>query len=81
MLEFTVVDLYSQRQAVASYVLGRSVEDVLDWLGHYGSIREYQPTSPDRPHYLFRSFAGLTCWFCFDDNLNLTVPTSGWFYS
>ncbi len=81
MLDFTVIDLYSQRLAVTSYVLGWSVEDVLDWLGHYGSIKMSQPTSADRPHYFFRSFTGLTCWFCFDDNLNLTVLTSGWFYS
>jgi hypothetical protein len=78
--EFILVDLYSQRHAVVRYVLGWSIEAVLQWVGCYGYVSMAQPLSSDRPIYFFRSFAGLTCPFCFDDNRNLTVLTSGWFY-
>ncbi len=81
MIEFTLIDLYSQRYAVTKYVAGWSIEAVLKWVGHYGSINASQPAWADRPIYFFRSFVGLTCPFHFDDNLNLIVLTNGWFFS
>jgi hypothetical protein len=68
---FFLIDLYSQRLAVASFVSGWSVEQILMWLQQFGAIRAYQPTEADYPLYHFRSFVGLTCPFYFDDQLSL----------
>ena len=77
---FTLIDLYSQRSAVARYISGWSVEQTLSWLQLFGAVKVYQPTEADHPLFHFRSFVGLSCPF-FDDHLIFTVPTSGWFYS
>ncbi len=81
MSEFFLIDLYSQRYAVTRYVLGWSIEAVLEWVGHYGAINASQPAWAERPLSAFRSFVGLTCPFHFDDMLNLLVLTNGWFFS
>ncbi|MEP7284700.1 MAG: hypothetical protein ABI947_02895 [Chloroflexota bacterium] len=73
MSEFMLIDLWSQRHAVEHHVLDWSVEEVLRWIGYYGSI----DVSDDHLFYFFRSFVGLYCPFYFDDHLNLTVHGFG----
>jgi hypothetical protein len=81
MYEFTLIDLYSQRAAAMAYAEGSAIEDVLNWVRCYGKVDEVHGSYQSKPYYHFRSFVGLTCWFYFDDQSNLTVETSGWFYS
>lgn len=78
--EFILIDLYSQRNEVVHYVSDWSVDEILSWLRCYGSVKE--PT-PEHNIYIFSSVIGigLYCPFYFDENLKLTIPTSGWYYS
>ena len=55
---FLLVDLYSQREAVAQHVRGWSVSSVLDWMGQFGTI-EAVPTYDDDGLYVFRSKWGM----------------------
>jgi hypothetical protein len=79
MAEFILIDLYSQRQQTVNYVSGWPIEEVLNWMRCYGSVKMPSPVTGHNI-YQFCSPAGLKCPFYFDENLKLTIPTSGWYY-
>jgi hypothetical protein len=66
---FTLIDLYSQRDAVNRYVRGWSRDDILAWLAQYGLVTE-DPFHTNLPwkQYLFQPFwhSGLMVCFNFD---------------
>jgi hypothetical protein len=77
MTDFALVDLYSQRQEVADYVTGWSLDNVINWLESYGIVQRPNTVS-GRDVFLFRSLAGLETYFYFSEDNRLVVFDSGW---
>ncbi len=60
MKDFTLIDLYSQREAVESYTAGWSADQLVNWLRQEGTL--FEPEK-ETYHYLFLSRVGLHCIF------------------
>jgi hypothetical protein len=69
--EFVLIDLYSQRHCVREFVQSWSLEEIVDWLNHFGKVfisgHRYGQT------YYFRSASGLECAFWFSDENGLQI--------
>ena len=75
MRDLTLIDLYSQREAVNDYVRGWPVAEVLEWMRRFGTIISFEiPVSSERISY-FRSPTGLACPFRFSANGELDILT------
>jgi hypothetical protein len=77
MAEITLVNLYSQREAVAKYLKGWDVPAALDWMRQHGTVFEPSEASSARV-YVFESKTGLKAPFSFTENGDLEVFDSGW---
>ena len=66
MLDFKLIDLDSQAEAVLRYVKGWTPEEVLNWLSLNGSITIVPISSSDSTHYMFRSKYGETGFLTFE---------------
>ncbi len=77
MSDFTLVNLYSQREAVADYVARWEVERILEWMRNYGIVSEPNINSPVQV-YTFESKAGFKDAFRFTSDNRLEVVNSGW---
>ncbi len=72
MSEFSLVDLYAQRQAVLGYVQDWSQDDILDWMRRYGTIATI-PTNYNTTLYRFDSNSGSKAAFYFSDTGSLII--------
>ncbi len=77
MSDFTLVNLYSQREAVANYVAGWEIERIIEWMRNYGRVSEPQFGSTTQM-YTFESKAGFKDAFRFTSDNSLEVVNSGW---
>ena len=71
----TLVDLYSQREAVAEYIKGLEIPGILDWMRRYGTVTEPRENSGI---YVFEARTGKKDAFYFTENAELVVLSSGW---
>jgi hypothetical protein len=75
--EFILVDLQSQRAAVAEYVRGWDMAQVLAWMRQYGEVIE-----PDQSNhteiYCFKSASGQSGYFHLTQETGLIILDSGW---
>lgn len=72
MPDFPLVDLYSQREAVAQHVKGWDITRILEWMSQYGTVEKVSSSYDDRA-YVFRSIHGEHTPFRVDENNNLVV--------
>jgi hypothetical protein len=64
MDNFVLLDLISQRHAVAEHIVKLGEAAKLDWLRQYGELTELPPT-PDYPRtFAFQSWLGMEVGFC-----------------
>ena len=72
MTDFTLLDLYSQRADVMKFVEGMSEQEILDWMGTYGTVTKI--TTPyESKSFSFRSKNGIITAFRFDENGMLII--------
>ncbi|MCP5303448.1 MAG: hypothetical protein H7A03_09955 [Pseudomonadales bacterium] len=71
-VDFVLIDLGCQIEAVQAYTRSWTKDQILSWLGHYGTIHDY---SGFRIHHTFKelifepySFPQLSWGFYFDEN-------------
>lgn len=72
MADLTLIDLYSQRDAIATYVKDWPIEKVLEWMKQYGTVTKIDMEEDDRA-YSFRSKSGETSPFRFADDGTLVI--------
>jgi hypothetical protein len=73
--DFTLIDLYSQRQAVNRYVRGWSRDEILAWLNQHGTVTEHwSHPAITYKQYVFEPFAcrGLAVVFNFDGDPSIS---------
>jgi hypothetical protein len=78
MPDLTLIDLYSQREAVEDYVRGWPVAEVLEWMRRFGTVTSFEIPRFSARIYYFRSPAGLPCPFYFRENGELVIITYAW---
>jgi hypothetical protein len=72
MLEFTLVDLYSQYDEVLKYVDGMVEDEIIDWMRNFGSVTKI--SNPyDTKLYSFRSNAGIVTGFRFNEDGRVAI--------
>lgn len=77
MTDFPIIDLYSQRDAIAAIAKQLNRSDILIWMRQYGTVIEPQTDRSEGIH-LFESRSGLQTAFCFTDQ-GLKVLNTGWY--
>jgi hypothetical protein len=65
--DFVLIDLYSQRHSVQKFVLGWSIEEIIDWLTCFGEVYVFDD-QPYGKRYSFRSTCGRLAGFWFNDS-------------
>lgn len=71
-MDFNLVDLDAQADAVARHVKGWKVVDILNWMKLYGTVEEVINPYDDRL-YLFSSREGIRTGFSFTANGELVI--------
>jgi hypothetical protein len=72
MSDFVLIDLYSQRDQVKAYLEGVSIQESLNWMNKYGTVKKI--TSPhDENLYSFQSSQGTQTAFRFDEGGKLVI--------
>jgi hypothetical protein len=64
MAEFVLIDLISQRHAVAKHIAPLDEAAKLEWLRQYGELTELPLTPGYPPTFAFQSWVGLEAGFC-----------------
>ncbi len=72
MPDLVLVDLYSQREAVAQHVKGWDINKILDWMKQYGKVEKISSPDDDK-RFAFHSIQGEQAAFRFDENDGLVV--------
>ncbi len=73
-LEFVLVDLASQAKAVAKYTEGWNKAVFLDWLTHFGRVKNTGfPSLSEDGVFRFTSFCGLHASFRFTEENELVI--------
>ncbi len=73
-LDFILVDLYSQLDAVNSYTNGWDKPRVLSWLQRFGRVDGPHDTGYDQEMWAFCSSCGRFTGFYFNEQNQLVIP-------
>ena len=85
MVEFVVIDLRSQVEALRSHLRGCTKQEIIIWLSHYGEVgvidfnRSYSMFAELPKHFTFKSHCGLEAVFWFGNDNSLQVTARGSF--
>ncbi|MBN8594957.1 MAG: hypothetical protein J0M33_24605 [Anaerolineae bacterium] len=77
MTNFPIIDLYSQRHAIAAIAKQLNRSDILIWMRQYGTVTEPRTDLAEGIH-LFESCSGIKAAFHFSDQ-GLVVLNPGWY--
>lgn len=72
MSDFILVDLYSQRNELKTFVAHWRTDEVLSWMSKFGFVKKVIHQYGDNSYY-FRSHAGLETAFRFDEDGKIVV--------
>jgi hypothetical protein len=77
LAKLTLVHLSAQRDVVAKYVEGWSIDEILTWMREYGTVIEPNDENTHKS-YIFQSHAGFKDAFYFTDEGVLVIFNTGW---